>query len=158
MTAEAAQARPGVQEASILLDLAEKMVLAKDLRELAEPFLGNIALLTGAPATFLSLKTNSLPMESFFQVGLAPEAVPVVTGFCEECLQKLPAQAEPLPETLILPPYPKAWLHSYPIPRGEWNLGLFGLLKEDPTPSDSAVIKKALSFFTCALNRMIDHM
>jgi hypothetical protein len=158
MTIEAVQARPGVEEALLLLDLAEKMVLAKDMRELAERFLGNIALLTGAPATFLSLKNNYLPMESFFQVGLAPEAVPAVTGFCEECLQKLPAQVEPPPEILILPSCPKAWLHSYLIPRGEGNLGLFGLLKEDTPPTDAAVIKKALSFFTCALNKMIDQM
>ncbi len=156
MLADTVQARSGVEEALLLLNLAEKMVLAKDLRELAEPFLGDIALLTGAPATILSLKKNSLPMETFFQVGLAPEAVPAVTGFCEERLCKLSAPAEPPPENLILPSYPKAWLHCYPIPRGEWNVGLLGLLKEDQIPADSVVIKKALSFFTCALNRMID--
>jgi hypothetical protein len=158
MLTDAVEARSGVEEALFLLDLAEKMVLAKDLRELAEPFLGNIATLTGAPATVLSLKKNALPMETFFQVGLAPEAVPAVSVFCEERLCKLSAQAEPPPETLVLPPYPKAWLHCYHIPRGEWIAGLFGLLKEDPTPSDSVVIKKALSFFACALNKMIDQM
>ncbi len=158
MLANAAQACSGLEEALVLLDLAEKMTLAKDLRELAEPFLGNVAILTGAPATVLSLKENHLPMETFFQVGLASEAVPTVTGFCEERLRKLPDQSEPNPETLILPPYPKSWFHLYNIPRGEETVGLFGLLKGDSTPPDSVVIKKALAFFACALNRMIDQM
>jgi flavin reductase (DIM6/NTAB) family NADH-FMN oxidoreductase RutF len=157
MTAEAIQLRPGVEEALLLLDLGEKMVLARDLRELAESFLGNVAIITSAQATFLSLKKNYLPLNTFFQVGLAPEAVPAIIGFCEERLQKLPPHAEPSPETLILPSSPKAWLHSYLIPREEGNLALFGLLNEDPAPSDAPVIKKALSFFTCALNKMIDH-
>jgi hypothetical protein len=134
------------------------MVLAKDMRELAEPFLEIITTLTGAEAGVLSLKKNSLPMETFFQVGLAPEAVCPVTGFCEEHLRKLPDHAEPPPETFILPQYPNAWFHFYRIPRGEGNAGLFGLLKEDPPPPDSVGIKKALSFLACALNKIIDQM
>jgi hypothetical protein len=156
MLAETGQARPGVEETYLLLDLVERMVLAKDLRELAEPFLESIATLIGAPATVLSFKRNSFPKETFFQVGLAPEAVPAIAGFCEERLRKLPAQAEPPPETLILPQYPNAWFHFYRIRRGEENAGLFGLLKEDSTPADSVVINKALAFFACALNKMID--
>jgi hypothetical protein len=156
MPAEAIQAQPGVEEALLLLDLAEKMVLAGDLRELTEPFLKNIATITGAPAAILSLKKNSLPMETFFQVGLVPEAVHPINGFCEEHLQKLPEQAEPNPETLILAPYPKSWVHLFHIPSEKETVGLLGLLKEDPTPPDSIVIKKALNFFGCALNKMID--
>ena len=65
MSAEAAQARPGVEESLLLLDLAEKMVQAKDLRGLAEPFLGGIAALTGAPATVLFLKKTLYPWKLF---------------------------------------------------------------------------------------------
>jgi hypothetical protein len=53
MCAEAVQARPGVEEYVLLLDLAAKMMQAKDLRELVEPFLEGIATLSGAPATVL---------------------------------------------------------------------------------------------------------
>jgi hypothetical protein len=158
MLAETAQAQPGVEEALLLLDLAEKMVAAKDLGELAELFLKNIATLTTAPARGLYLKGNSLHMETVFQMGLAPEAAGPVAEFCEEHLRKLRGQGEPNPETVILPPYPKAWFHLYHIPRGQEVIGLFGLLKEDPTPPDSVVIKKALSFFACAVNKIIDYL
>jgi len=158
MLAETGQARPGMEEALHLLDLFERMVLAKNLRELADPFLESIAALTGAPATILFLKRNSFRMETFFQVGLVPEAVPTITGFCEESLRKLPPRAEPPPETLILPQYSNALFHFSRIPRGEDYAGLFGLLKKDSTPSDSVVINKALDFLACALNKMIDRM
>jgi GAF domain len=158
MCAEAVQARPGVEESVLLLDLAEKMMQAKDLRELVEPFLGGIATLSGAPATVLFLEKNPLAGETFFQVGLAPEAVPAVTGLCEECLGQCPPSAELPPETLTVPPYGKASLYFYPVPRKDVIMGLLGVLKQALSAPDPRLISKALGFFACALNKHLDEM
>jgi hypothetical protein len=117
-----------------------------------------MSTLTGASATILFLKKTPLPLETFFQVGLAPEAESAVASLCEECLWQLSPLTDPTPETLTFSPHSKAWLYLYPILRGEQNLGLLGLFKEALTSSDPRVIKKALSFFVCALNKMIDRM
>jgi hypothetical protein len=74
MSVSAVQVWPGVEESLLLLDLVEKMVQAKDLRGLAEPFLKGIATLSKAPAAVLFFRKTALPMERFFQVGLAPAA------------------------------------------------------------------------------------
>ncbi len=158
MPAGAAHVRSGVEESQLLLDLAEKMVHAKNLRELAEPFLGGLATLTGAPAAVLSLKKTPLPMETFFQVGLTLEAVPTVAGLCEERLRHLPPQAQAPPETLLLPPYPKVCLYMYPLSREEATIGLLGVLHDTMENTDPYSIKKALNFFTCALNKSIDQL
>jgi hypothetical protein len=97
-------------------------------------------------------------METFFQVGLTPEAVPTVAGLCEERLRHLPPQAEPPPETLLLPPYPKACLYLYPIPKDEVTMGLLGVLHDAMDKANPYLIRKALNFFTCALNKNIEHL
>jgi hypothetical protein len=158
MSAEAGQARPDVEESLLLLDLAEKMVQAKDLRELVEPFLGGIATLSGAAATMLVLRNSSLPLETFFQVGLRPEAVPMVAALCKERLGQCPPAALPPPENLIIPPLAKSWLHLYTVPRRDLTMGLLGLLGEAPAAPAPGLIHRALRFFTCALNKHLDDL
>jgi hypothetical protein len=145
-------------EESLLLDLAEKMVQAQDLRGLVEPFLGGIGTLSGASATVLFLKKTALPVETFFQVGLAPEAVPVVTCRCEARLNQCLPSAEPAPETLTIPPCSQAWLHLYPVPRRETTAGVLGVLGETRSDRETALIHRALRFFTCAFNRHLDEL
>jgi hypothetical protein len=158
MLAEAVQVRPGVEESLLLLDLAEKMVQAKDLGGLAEPFLEGIATLSRAPASVLFFKNTGLPLENFFQIGLAPEAVPVVTGLCAARLAQCPPTAEPAPEVLAIPPYDRAWLYLYPVPRQDYTVGLLGVLQETLSSADPGMIKKAVSFFSCALNKHLDEL
>jgi hypothetical protein len=158
MSTEAVAVLPGVEESQLLLDLAEKMVQAQDLRGLAEPFLGGIATLSQAPASVLFLKKTALPVDTFFQVGLAPEAVPVVTGVCEARLSQCPPTVCPPPETLTIPHYDQAWLYLYPVPRKDCTVGLLGILKEALSSTDPGLIKKALSFFACALNKHLDEL
>jgi len=155
MTASAVQERPGVEESILLLDLAEKMVQAADLEGLAEPFLAGLAALARAPASVLSLKRDTLPLPAFFQSGLAPEAVPMVAAACAECLQTCTPAAEPPPQDLTVPRFGQAWLSCYPVSRKDTTLGLLGVIKEAPV-EDSGVIKRALNFFGCALNKQID--
>jgi hypothetical protein len=147
----------GAEESLLLLDLAEKMAQAKDLRELAEPFLGGMATLVGAPAAVLSLKKTPFPKETFFQVGLAPEMVPVVSGVCEDRLRQCPPSAEPPPKNLAVPLFDQGWLSLYPIPRRDYIVGLLGLLHA-ALSADPCVIKRALSFFACALNKHLDEL
>ncbi len=141
-----------------LLELAEKMVQAKDLQKLAQPFLEGIANLSGAPAAVLFLTKAALPMETFFQVGLTSDAVPMITGLCKQCLRQCPPSAEPPPENLTIPPYDKAKLYLYPVPRRDYTVGLLGVLQAALSSADSCMIKKALSFFACALNKHLDEL
>jgi hypothetical protein len=154
----AAHSPSELKDSFLLLELAEKMVQAKDLRELVQHFLGGIANLSGSPATVLFLKKAALPVETFFQVGLTPEAVPVVTGLCEECLRQCPPSAEPPPETLTIPPYDQAKLYLYPVPRRNYTVGLLGVLQAALSSADPCMIKKVLSFFACALNKHLDEL
>ena len=128
MSAIASQTWPETEESLLLLDLAEKMAQAQDLKGLVEPFLAGLATLSGASATVLFLKKTALPLETFFQVGLAPEAVPVITGLCEARLVPCPPAADPAPEALAIPSSGKAWLRLYPVFRRDSAHGLLGLL------------------------------
>ncbi len=154
MTASAVQERPGAEESLLLLDLAEKMVQATDVEGLAAPFLGGLATLARAPATVLSLRGTTLPIPTFFQSGLTPEVAPIVA---DACAKRLLAAAPEAPCALMVPPYGQAWLSCYPIPRKKTTVGLLGVIKETPVP-DAGIIKRALGFFGCALNKQIDEL
>jgi hypothetical protein len=158
MNAIASQAWSETEESLLLLGLAEKMVQAQDLRGLVEPFLGGVATLSGAAATILLLKKTALPVETFFQVGLAPEAVPVVTGLGEARLLQCPPSAEPPPEALAIPSYGQVWLYLYPVPRKDCTVGLLGVLQKSPSCANAGLIKRGLSFFACALNKHLDEL
>jgi hypothetical protein len=145
-----------LKEASLLFNLAEKTLQAKNLQELSELFLQGLITLTENPAAFLFLEKSNRHMENFFQVGLPPEAVSTVASLCEERLRQPFSAGELPPETLNIPPYSKAWLYLYPLFRKDWTLGLLGILKEALNFSDPCVIKKAVDFFICALNKQID--
>lgn len=154
----AARTQPEVEEPWLLIDLVDKALHAKNLPELAEPFLKGLITLTGAPAAFLFLDKGNLPLESFFQVGLAPEAVSAAAQLCHQRFGQLAPQAELPPEPVVLPPYPKAWVNLYPLPRQQRTVGLMGLLQEALAAPDPSTIKKTLSFFACALNKIIDQL
>jgi len=158
MPAEVAPIRCQMGESFLLLDLAKQMREANSLQELAEIFLSGLANLTGAPATLLFLNKLPLPMESFFQLGLASEMASAVVDLCEEHLCRLPPLVDPPPQPLTLPSCAKAWLYLYPLRRGEGSIGLVGVLKKSLTFSDPMVIKKALSFLACSLDKMIDRL
>jgi hypothetical protein len=158
MQMHAVQTSFELEESSLLLNLAEKTLQAKDLQELSVPFLKGLTTLTGNSAAFLFLEKSNLPMETFFQVGLAPEAVSTVASVCEERLRQPFSAGELAPETLNIPPYSKAWLYLYPLFRKDWTVGFLGVLKEALNSSDPYVIKKALNFFSGALNKKIDEL
>jgi hypothetical protein len=158
MFAKASQALSETEESLLLLDLAEKMVRAGDLRGLTETFLQGIAALSAASATILFLNKTTLPVKTFFQVGLAPEATPMVTCLCEERLPQCPPSCAPPPEALAIPPYGQAWLYLYPVPRGEVTVGLLGVLQKSPSTTNSSLIQRGLSFFACALNKHLDEL
>jgi hypothetical protein len=159
MSAIASQAWSETEESLLLiLDLAEKMVQAQDLRGLVESFLAGLATLSGASATVLFLRKTALPAETFFQVGLAPEAVPAVTGLCEVRLTQGPPAAEPSPEALAIPSSGQAWLYLYPVPGRDCAMGFLGVLHKSPGSVDSGLIKRALGLFACALHKHLDEL
>jgi hypothetical protein len=158
MSMVASQAWSETEESLLLLDLAEKMVQAQDLRGLVEPFLGGIATLSGASTTVLFLQKTALPVETFFQVGLAPEAVPVVTGLCAAHLRQGPTSPEPSPEALAISSSGQASLYLYSVPRRDFVIGLLGVLQKSLSRADSGLIPRALRFFACALNKHLDEL
>jgi hypothetical protein len=158
MSAVASQAWSETEESLLLLDLAEKMVQAQDLRGLVEPFLGGIATFNGTSAAVLSLKKTAFAVETFFQVGLASEEVPIVTGLCDASLRHCPLAAEPPPEALVIPSTGQVWLNLYPIPRRDCAIGMLGVLQQSPSSVDSGLIHRALRFFACALNKHLDEL
>uniref|UniRef100_A0A7V6DQ99 GAF domain-containing protein n=1 Tax=Desulfobacca acetoxidans TaxID=60893 RepID=A0A7V6DQ99_9BACT len=156
MSAIALQARSETEESLLLLDLAEKMMQAQDLRELAEAFLGGIAGLSGGQAAVLLVKKTVLPVETFFQVGLSPEAVPMVTGLCAARLGHCPPDAGSSPEAGTIPAYGRAWLDFYPVSEKDCVLGLLAILQKTQASPCSALIRRALGFFACALHKHLD--
>jgi len=146
------------KKALILFEMAEKAVHAKDLRELAEPFLQGLGFITGAPAAFLFLEKNPLPLENFIQVGLAPEAVPAVVKLCNQCFYQLPSPAELSQEPFTFPHLSTDGFDLYPLPRKERAVGLLGLLHKALAGPDQLTIKTALNIFARALNKMIDQL
>jgi GAF domain len=157
MTASAVIERPGAEESLLLLDLAEQMVQARDVAGLAEPFLAGVAALSGASAVALVLQKSTLHIPTFFQSGLTPGAAPVVAAACERHLTRTSPPPGPAPEALAVPPYARAWLSCHPIPRRDCMAGVLGVIREDPAP-DSGLVKRALTFFGCALNRHLDEL
>uniref|UniRef100_A0A7C3Z1F2 GAF domain-containing protein n=1 Tax=Desulfobacca acetoxidans TaxID=60893 RepID=A0A7C3Z1F2_9BACT len=158
MVTEAVQAGVGVEESQILLDLAEKLVHAKEVRELAALFLEGVAAIAGAAAAVLSLKKTVLPIETFFEAGLAPEAGPALARVCGERLRQSSLQAEPPAEALSLPQDAKVWLYLFPIVRREETFGVLGILKDTGESFDPRLINRALNFFGCALNKKVDEL
>jgi hypothetical protein len=153
-----AQAIHETGDSPVLLNLVEQIMQARNLRELMDPFLQGLSTLAGASAAFFFIEKSHLPVENFFQVGLAPELVLTVDRFCNQCFCQLSPQTGPLHEPVLLPPYSNAWINLYPIPPQQKPLGLLGLLQEALAEPDVLTIKKALSFFACALNKMIDQL
>ena len=149
---------PEVRDSLILLDLAEKAVEAKNLRELVESFLVGLAALTKTQAAFLFLENNSLHLEKFFQVGLTPEALAQVEGLCNQYFNQYASQPEPPPEPITFPFSSTTCFNFFLLPRRERAMGLVGLLHESSASPPFLAVTKALSFFDCALNKMIDRL
>ena len=115
-------------EALYLVDLAEKSFRAQDLPDLAESFLRSLARLIQTPAAILYLETPALPANSFFQMGLSPEAVPCVQSQCAAQFHPEPGRANLQPVPVPLSPSADAHLSLSPLHGPKKVMGLLGVV------------------------------
>ena len=146
-------------EALYLLDLAEMAFRAQGLSELAESFLRSLARLILTPAAILYLEDSHLPGNSFFQMGLPPEAVATVRSQCAAQFHPEPGKAnlQPVPVPLTLDG--QAHLSLFSLHDPTKAMGLLGLLlPEHGSDSAKALVHKATTLLTYPLRRMMDRL
>jgi hypothetical protein len=144
-------------EALYLLDLAEMSFRSPNLPEFADTFLRGLARLIQAPAAVLYLEDPALNGNSFFQMGLPPEAVPIVRSQCAAQFHPEPGKAnlQPVP----LGPAAEACLHLSSLPGPKKVMGLLGLgLPEQGPESARVLVDKATPLLTHSLRQMIDRL
>jgi GAF domain len=160
MTAETAScdlhAKP--EDLQHLVLLAEAAISPQDVAQLAEVFLEGLVKIIEAPAALLYIGDARLSLTTFYQVGLPPEAAPVVQEACAGEFCRLPeGRPPPGPLQLSLPPLPPLTL--YPLERQRSPLGLVGLAKdEDFLTAQAALVQRLLAIFSRALNNLLDHL
>jgi len=146
-------------EALYLLDLGEMAFRAQDLPELAESFLRSLARLIQTPAAILYLEAPALQANSFFQVGLAPEAVPIVRRQCAAQFNADPGKTnlQPVPVPLTLSA--DAHLSLSPLHGPKKVPGLLGVVwPEHGSESARVLVDKAIPLLAYPLRQIIDRL
>jgi hypothetical protein len=146
-------------EALYLLDLAEILSRAHDLPELTGSFLHGLARLIQTPAAILYLETPALPANSFFQMGLSPEAVPSVRSQCAAQFHPEPGRADLQPVPIPRRDTAAAHLSLFPLQGPTKVMGLLGVAMPAPGSEPARVlVNKATPLLTCPLGRITDRM
>jgi hypothetical protein len=146
-------------EALYLLELGEMACQAHDLSELSEIFLRGLARLIHTPAAILYLEDGSLPANSFFQMGLPPEAVPLVKSQCADQFHPELGRANLQAVPVSLDSGVEAHLSLSPIHDSKKVMGLLGLvLPEHGTNPAGVLVHKAIIMLAHPLRQMIDRM
>jgi hypothetical protein len=142
-------------EALYLLDLAETTFRTQDLPSLAESFLGSLARLIQTPSAILYLEDQALPVGSFFQMGLPPEAVPSVQSQCVAQFHPDPGKANLQPLPAHLNPAADAHLSLFPLSGPKQVMGLLGVVMPAHEPESARIIvDKAVSLLTNSLRQI----
>jgi hypothetical protein len=146
-------------EALYLLELGEVAFRAQDLSELSESFLRGLARLIHTPAAILYLDNSNLSADSFFQMGLPSEAVPLVKGRCADQFHPEPGKTNLEAVPVALGPGVEAHLSLSPLQDSKRVMGLLGMvLPEHGTNSAKVLVHKAITMLTHPLRQMIDRM
>jgi len=145
-----------------LLNLAELALRAQDLPELAEvaeSFLCGLAKLIQTPAAILYLDNPHLPVNPFLQVGLLPEAVPIVRNQCAVQFHPDPGKTNLQPVLIPLNSAPHDHLSLFPLHNGAKVMGLLGLVMLESGPASSRVlVDKAVNLLTYPMVHMMDRL
>jgi hypothetical protein len=146
-------------EALYLLDLAEKSFRAQDLPELAESFLHGLARLIQTPAAILYLEAPALPANSFFQMGLLPEAVPGVQSRCAAQFHPDQGRADLKPVQVPGRDGADAHLSLSPLRGPTQVMGLLGVvMPAQGAESARVLVDKALPLLTYPLGRISERL
>jgi hypothetical protein len=144
-------------EALYLLDLVGMAFRTQDLSELVEPFLRGLARLIQSSAAILYLEDPLLPGNSFFQMGLPAEAVPIVRGKCATQFHPEPEKANLQSVLVSLSPSADAHLSLFPLQGPKKVMGLLGLVMPEQVPDIARVlVHKAITLLTYPLRQMVD--
>jgi hypothetical protein len=146
-------------EALRLLDLAETVSQAPGLSGLAESFLHNLASLILSPAVILYLEDPHLPPNTFFQMGLPPEAVPAVMNRCAALFHPEPGKANLPPLPVTLSGEGQGQLSLFSLHDQTKALGLLGLVMPEPEPDSARVlVHKAITLLIHPLRQAIERL
>jgi hypothetical protein len=146
-------------EALHLLDLAEGVFQAHGLSGLAESFLHSLARLILSPAAMLYLEDPHLPPQTFFQMGLPPEAVSTVINRCAAQFhaERSKANLQPLPVPLSGEALSRLSLFS--LDDAAKAMGLLGLVLPEPEPDAARfLVHKAITLLIHPLRQAIDRL
>jgi hypothetical protein len=146
-------------EALNLIDLAEVLLRAQGLSGLAESFLHTLAKLTLSPAAVLYLEDPHLPPNTFFQMGLPPEAVPTVRSQCAAQFRPEPGEANLQPVPVPLNCEAQAHLSLFSLHDQIKALGLLGLVMSETEPDATRfLVHKAITLLIHPLRQTIDRL
>jgi len=146
-------------EALYLLDLAETTFRAQDFPNLAESFLGSLARLIQTPSAILYLEDPVLPADCFFQMGLPPEAVPIVRRQCVAQFHPDPGKANLQPVPVALSPSADAHLSLSPLPGPKKAMGLLGVVMPAHEPESARIlVDKAIPLLTYSLRQITERL
>jgi hypothetical protein len=146
-------------EALYLLDLAEMAFRAPDLSGLAESFLRSLARLILTPAAILYLEDSHLPANSFFQMGLPPEAVPTVRSQCAAQFHPEPGKANLQPVPVPLSGEAQSHLSLFSLHDQTKAMGLLGLVLPEHGPDSARVlVHKATTLLIYPLRQLMDQL
>jgi hypothetical protein len=146
-------------EALSLVDLAEVIFRGQGLSGLAESFLHSLARLTLSPAAVLYLEDPHLPPNTFFQMGLPPEAVPTVISRCANQFLPEPGKSNLQPVPVSLNNEAQDHLSMYSLHDSTKAVGLLGLVVPEPeADSPRFLIHKAITLLIHPLRQTIDRL
>jgi GAF domain-containing protein len=146
-------------EALYLLDLAETTFQAPDLTNLAESFLARLARLIQTPSAVLYLGDQALQADSFFQMGLPPDAVPFVRSQCAAQFSPDPGKANLQPVPIPLNSSAIAQLSLSPLKGPKKVMGLLGVvMPADEPESARLLVDKVTPLLTCSLRQIAERL
>jgi hypothetical protein len=146
-------------EALSLLDLAETASREQALPDLAESFLHSLERLVRTPAAVLYLEDPALPAHTFFQMGLPPEAVPILQRQCVAQFHPVPGKANLQPVPVALNSSADAYLSLSPLPGPKKVMGLLGVVLPAHEPESARIlVDKAIPLLTCSLRQITERL
>jgi K+-sensing histidine kinase KdpD len=153
------QDRVTLEEALALLQLADSVVRAENLQDLAGAALPGLASLANIPAALLYLKDQRQLYHFFFQTGFPGEAVPALENLCAHQMRQLPAKAGFHTLAVSLPGQANHLLHLIPLLTPKECLGLLGLVASDhETPPSLRLVEKFLPFLNQPISNLLDRL
>ena len=134
MSAIESPSQPSDQEVWQLLELIERILMARSLDDLAERALPIIADVTQSDSVFIYIGDSRLPAPCFLQHGFQPETASAIEKLCAEQFDSASDQVDlSTPASKIGKAAATPDLRLYPLRDEETCVGLLGLTPQEDT-------------------------